>query len=61
MTSVELVSMDEYLRSWDGVMLGVERVGLRVKIVAHGKAGAKAIAVRARIALAQRSDALGVT
>ena len=43
-TSVELVSMDEHLRSWDGVMLGVERVGLRVKIVAHGKAGAKAIA-----------------
>ena len=43
-TSVELVSMDEHLRSWDGVMFGVERVGLRVKIVAHGKAGAKAIA-----------------
>lgn len=43
-TSVELASMDEHLRSWDGVILGVKRVGLRVKIVAHGKAGAKAIA-----------------
>ena len=43
-TSVEVVSMDEHIRSWDGVMLGVERVGLRVKVVAHGKAGAKAIA-----------------
>ena len=57
-TSVELASMDEHLRSWDGVMLGVERVGLRVKIVAHGKAGAKAIAELLE-SLGARSDALG--
>jgi len=37
-------------------MLGVERVGLRVKIVAHGKAGARAI-VDMLESLGAKSDA----
>lgn len=43
-TSVELVSMDEHLRSWDGVMLGVERVGLLCQAQSDQRHGQRLVA-----------------